>query len=169
MRRATRSLGALLILTSLTIAHPATADEPDALMPVCDANGISCGSVVDNADGLRLAEIYGLDIGSVLDEADVDRLLQAHADAEAAAKRADTIWDRLAQCESGGNWASTVGFYEGGLQFHPQTWDRNKPSGYPDAAYQASREQQIVVGERVRDRQGWGAWPHCARKLGLIE
>lgn len=78
-----------------------------------------------------------------------------------------TVWDRLAQCESGGNWASSVGLYEGGLQFHPSTWDRNKPSGYPDAAYQASRAQQIQVAERVLARQGWGAWPSCASKLGL--
>lgn len=78
-----------------------------------------------------------------------------------------TVWDRLAQCESGGNWASSVGLYEGGLQFHPSTWDRNKPSGYPDAAYQASRAQQIQVAERVLARQGWGAWPACASKLGL--
>jgi hypothetical protein len=34
-------------------------------------------------------------------------------------------------------------------------------------AYQASREQQIVVAERVRASQGWGAWPACTRKLGL--
>lgn len=78
-----------------------------------------------------------------------------------------TVWDRLARCESGGNWASSVGLYEGGLQFHPSTWDRNKPSGYPDAAYQASRAQQIQVAERVLAQQGWGAWPSCASELGL--
>lgn len=78
-----------------------------------------------------------------------------------------TVWDRLARCESGGNWASSTGRYEGGLQFHPSTWDRNKPAGYPDAAYQASREQQIHVAERVLARQGWGAWPACASSLGL--
>lgn len=79
----------------------------------------------------------------------------------------DTVWDRLARCESGGNWAASHGLYEGGLQFHPSTWDANKPSGYPDHAYQATREQQIAVGERVRARQGWGAWPACASELGL--
>lgn len=78
-----------------------------------------------------------------------------------------TVWDRLARCESSGNWASSVGLYEGGLQFHPSTWDRSKPAGYPDAAYQASREQQIAVAERVLARQGWGAWPACASELGL--
>lgn len=83
------------------------------------------------------------------------------------------VWDRLAQCESHGewdygphsNWGS--GIYEGGLQFHPNTWDAYKLAGYPAAAYQATREQQIVVGERVLAAQGWGAWPACSRELGL--
>ena len=34
-------------------------------------------------------------------------------------------------------------------------------------AYQASREQQITVAERVLASQGWGAWPACSAKLGL--
>ena len=78
----------------------------------------------------------------------------------------DSVWDRLAQCESGGNW-HLDGAYDGGLQFHPDTWNRWKPSGYPAYAYQASREQQIVVGKRLHAARGWSPWPACARKLGL--
>lgn len=78
-----------------------------------------------------------------------------------------SVWDRLAQCESGGNWSHRGGTYHGGLQFHPDTWTRHKPSGYPQYAYQATREQQIVVGERVQASQGWAAWPHCSRVVGL--
>lgn len=77
-----------------------------------------------------------------------------------------SVWDRLARCEAGGNWSHN-GYYDGGLQFHPDTWTRNKPSGYPEYAWQASREQQIVVGKRVQAAQGWAAWPACSRKLGL--
>lgn len=88
-------------------------------------------------------------------------------EAAAPAVASGSVWDRLAQCEAGGNWASTVGTYEGGLQFHPSTWDAYKPAGYPGAAYEASREQQIAVGELVLADQGWGAWPACSRKLGL--
>ncbi len=77
-------------------------------------------------------------------------------------------WDELAECESNGNWrANTGNGYHGGLQFHPDTWNRHKPSGYPQYAYQASREQQIAVGERVQASQGWAAWPHCSRVVGL--
>lgn len=75
------------------------------------------------------------------------------------------IWDRLAQCEAGGNWHINA-YHDGGLQFHPSTWSAYKPAGYPAFAYQASREQQIVVGQRVLASQGWRAWPTCSRIIG---
>jgi hypothetical protein len=81
-------------------------------------------------------------------------------------------WDVLAQCESHGEWdygphsGWGSGLFEGGLQFHPDTWDAYKPAGYPEAAYQASREQQILVAERVLAEQGLAAWPACTRELG---
>lgn len=78
----------------------------------------------------------------------------------------DSVWDRLAQCESHGNWAAQ-GTYHGGLQFHPDTWNRWKPEGYPAYAYEASREQQIEVGKRLHAARGWSPWPHCAGELGL--
>lgn len=78
----------------------------------------------------------------------------------------DRVWDRLAQCESLGNWAAH-GAYHGGLQFHPDTWNRWKPDGYPTYAYEASREQQIEVGKRLQAARGWSPWPHCAEELGL--
>jgi len=78
-----------------------------------------------------------------------------------------SVWDQLAQCESGGNWASR-GTYHGGLQFHPDTWNRWKPAGYPQYAYEATRDQQIEVGKRLQAAQGWYPWPHCAHALGLL-
>lgn len=76
-------------------------------------------------------------------------------------------WDALAACESSGNWSTNTGNgYSGGLQFLPATWQAYKPPGYPARAHQASREQQIVVGQRVLRAQGWKAWPACSRKTG---
>lgn len=71
-------------------------------------------------------------------------------------------WDRIAQCESGGNWhANTGNGYYGGLQFSLGTWRAHGGVGRPD---QASREQQIAVAERVRKASGgYGAWPHCGK------
>jgi len=78
----------------------------------------------------------------------------------------NSVWDRLAQCESGGNWAINTGNgYSGGLQFLPSTWRAYGGSG---SAHNASREEQIRVAENVRDDVGFGAWPQCARKLGLL-
>ena len=77
-------------------------------------------------------------------------------------------WDALAQCESGGRWDyNGSSGYDGGLQFHPDTWTRNKPAGYPQYAWQASAAQQIEVGKVIQRRSGWGAWPSCSAKLGL--
>jgi len=77
-----------------------------------------------------------------------------------------SIWDSLAQCESGGNWAIATGngFY-GGLQFTLQSWQAVGGSGMPN---QASREEQIARGQALQAIQGWGAWPGCAAKLGLL-
>jgi LysM repeat protein len=76
-----------------------------------------------------------------------------------------TVWDRLAQCESGGNWAINTGNgYSGGLQFTPGTWQANGGTGSPQ---NASRAEQIRVAQRVQASQGWGAWPACSAKLGL--
>ena len=77
-----------------------------------------------------------------------------------------SVWDRLAQCESGGNWAINTGNgYYGGLQFNLQTWRAYGGAGYP---HTSSRETQIAVATRLRDaRGGYGAWPSCSAKLGL--
>lgn len=80
----------------------------------------------------------------------------------------DSDWDRLAHCESGGNWGINTGNgYEGGLQFSSGTWNANGGGEYAPTANHASREQQIAVAERVLARQGWGAWPSCSSALGL--
>ncbi|GAB2654609.1 resuscitation-promoting factor Rpf1 domain-containing protein [Nocardia goodfellowii] len=80
----------------------------------------------------------------------------------------DSDWDRLAQCEAGGNWGINTGNgFHGGLQFSPSTWNAHGGKEYAPTAYQASREQQIAVAEKVLASQGWGAWPSCSSSLGL--
>ncbi|WP_426242223.1 ubiquitin-like domain-containing protein [Nocardioides sp. LHG3406-4] len=78
----------------------------------------------------------------------------------------NTVWDALAQCESGGNWAINTGNgYYGGLQFNLGTWQAYGGSGLPS---QASRETQIAIATKLRDASGgYGAWPGCSAKLGL--
>ncbi|MCQ9333135.1 DUF3235 domain-containing protein [Corynebacterium phoceense] len=80
----------------------------------------------------------------------------------------DSDWDRLAQCESGGNWAINTGNgYHGGLQFSASTWQAYGGGEFAPTANQATREQQIAVAERTLAAQGWGAWPACSASLGL--
>lgn len=77
----------------------------------------------------------------------------------------NSVWDRLAMCESGGNWHINTGNgYYGGLQFSLSSWRGVGGSGYP---HQASREEQIRRAEMLRASGGWGHWPACSLKLGL--
>ena len=77
-----------------------------------------------------------------------------------------SVWDRLAECESGGNWSINTGNgYYGGLQFSLGTWQAYGGSGYP---HENSKAEQIRIATKVRDaRGGYGDWPACAAKLGL--
>lgn len=76
-----------------------------------------------------------------------------------------STWDRVAQCESGGNWHINTGNgYYGGLQFSLGTWHANGGSGNPAAA---SRSEQIRVAENTLASQGPGAWPVCGPRAGL--
>lgn len=88
--------------------------------------------------------------------------------APTASAAPDSDWDRLAQCESGGNWHINTGNgYYGGLQFSAQTWRSFGGGQFAPYAHQATREQQIYVAEKVLAQQGWGAWPACSARLGL--
>lgn len=81
---------------------------------------------------------------------------------------AEGVWDRLAACETGGRWSyDGPSGYDGGLQFHPDTWIAYGGGEYAPTADRASRAQQITVAERVQAGQGWDAWPACAAELGL--
>lgn len=107
-------------------------------------------------------------------------------DPDGAAGDQRSVWDRLADCESGdrdehgsprpgsARWDYGIDFahagyeqFEGGLNFAPGTWDAYRDPGMPDHAGRAPRASQIRVAERVLEAQGWQAWPVCSRLLGL--
>ncbi|MFG3204692.1 transglycosylase family protein [Streptomyces sp. NPDC048192] len=84
-----------------------------------------------------------------------------------AAAADDGVWDRIAQCESGGNWHINTGNgYYGGLQFSAGTWRAYGGTAYAPTADQASRQAQIAVAGKVQQAQGWGAWPVCSARAG---
>jgi LysM repeat protein len=77
----------------------------------------------------------------------------------------NTVWDRIAQCESGGNWSINTGNgYYGGLQFTLSSWRGVGGTGYPN---QASRLEQIKRAQILQSRSGWGNWPACTARLGI--
>lgn len=86
----------------------------------------------------------------------------------AASAAPDSAWDRLAECESGGDWGIDTGNgYYGGVQFSPSTWRAFGGGEFASNAHQATRGEQIVVAERTLAVQGWNAWPSCSRSTGV--
>ena len=74
------------------------------------------------------------------------------------------VWDRIAKCESGGNWSINTGNgYYGGLQFSLATWRSVGGPGYP---HENSKAVQIKYAEILQKRSGWGQWS-CAAKVGV--
>lgn len=68
----------------------------------------------------------------------------------------DSVWDKIAKCESGGNWSINSGNgYYGGLQFSAATW---KSVGGPGLPHENSREVQIKYAKILQARSGWGQW-----------
>ena len=76
------------------------------------------------------------------------------------------VWGALAQCESGGNPATNTGNgYYGLYQFSLSTWRAMGGSGLPS---EASAAEQTQRAQALQARSGWGQWPACAAKLGLL-
>lgn len=135
---------AFALLAVLASAAPANANNTSAAAPIVQTIGQEAG--------------YRLWVQSVWKA----RLVRA----QRLAVR-DTVWDRLAECETGGNWRHRTPTYQGGLGFYHGSWDAYRPRRFPREAYLATREEQIAVGKRILADVGWGAWPACSVRLGL--
>ncbi|MGH3474816.1 MAG: transglycosylase family protein [Aeromicrobium sp.] len=80
----------------------------------------------------------------------------ARGTAEAPSVASGSVWDKIAECESGGNWSINTGNgYYGGLQFSAATWHS---VGGPGLPHEHSRETQIKYAEILQKRSGWGQW-----------
>ncbi len=88
----------------------------------------------------------------------------------AGSAKAASVWDSVAQCESGGNWSINTGNgYYGGLQFSQSTWAGYGGRAYAPRADLASKSAQITIAQKVLASQGPGAWPVCSRRAGLSQ
>jgi hypothetical protein len=91
---------------------------------------------------------------------------QQAAEQTAEKSSRDSVWDSIASCETQGNWSMQGPSFSGGVGFANNTWSSFGGTEFAPNAGQATREQQIIVAERVRARVGMGAWG-CAKRLGL--
>ncbi|WP_016907897.1 transglycosylase family protein [Streptomyces xiaopingdaonensis] len=90
------------------------------------------------------------------------------AGAQLAHAAPQDVWNKVAACESSGNWSINTGNgYYGGLQFTQSTWEAYGGGAYAARADLASKDQQIAVAEKVLRGQGAGAWPNCGPNSGL--
>ncbi|MFC8096449.1 transglycosylase family protein [Streptomyces sp. NPDC057301] len=87
----------------------------------------------------------------------------------ASASAADgTVWDKVAECESGGSWSTDEGNgHYGGLQLTQDDWEQYGGLDYAPRPDLASRSQQIAVAQEILADQGTKPWGTCAVLNGL--
>jgi uncharacterized protein YabE (DUF348 family) len=83
----------------------------------------------------------------------------ANTGAAAPAMMNEAMWDKIAQCEAGGNWSINTGNgYYGGLQFNIQTWLGAGGGAYAPNASLATKAQQIDIANRIYAQRGLQPW-----------
>lgn len=148
-------------------AEPTYVDDPEA--PEGDETVVEEGTPGTKEVTRTVTTVNGQEESStVINEVEITAAKPATISRGTKTVAANSVWDQLAQCESGGNWAINTGNgFSGGLQFHPQTWLAYGGGAFSGDASGASREQQISIAEKVQAAQGWGAWPACTASLGI--
>ena len=90
--------------------------------------------------------------------------------ATATPASAGSVWDKVAQCETGQRWkTNSVPGYSGGLGFLHSSWSGYGGKKYAKRAHQASKAEQIAVARRILADVGRGAWPTCGRRANLTK
>lgn len=83
----------------------------------------------------------------------------ANTGAAAPGMMNEAMWDKIAQCESTGNWSINTGNgYYGGLQFNIQTWIGAGGGAYAPNASLATKAQQIDIANRIYAQRGLQPW-----------
>jgi LysM repeat protein len=170
-----------------------TVQAGDTLAAIARANGLDWGTLYDlNADQLaspslifpgQALQLTGTAPASTDTAADTSTETTAETSADTTSETTTSettttsdpvepqgtvslaTWDRLAECESNGDWSINTGNgYYGGLQFALSSWEWVGGEGYP---HEASKAEQIARAEILLERQGWNAWPACSSALGL--
>jgi len=90
--------------------------------------------------------------------------------AGSASAASNGTWDKVAICETGGQWGANTGngFY-GGLAITQDTWDTYGGDAFAKRPDLATRDQQIAVAEKILADLGPNAWPGCESDTGLLK
>ena len=181
------SIGGLALMAPLAArsADPIPVEVADSLLPVSDTPQVLAdrgglagrqGSLAAGATLRHEAEELRPEAMPTPATAPMEATLHSVATPEPVAVApqrvvtydGDSVWDDLARCESGGNWAINTGNgYYGGLQFSLGTWQGYGGTDFAAYPHEATREEQIIVAERLRAARGYAPWPACSAKLGL--
>lgn len=181
MLRLRRIVASTLLASSTIVASSATAQElPNELPTPAELQPIIAPALAERAArdiGEWVAAVQYIE--QVAAELEAQRIAaeeeaRRQAEARRASARASTsvpssgrtpdyssgstMYDSIAQCESGGNWSINTGNgYYGGLQFLQSTWESAGGLEYAPRADLATREQQIAVASRLPR----SSWPNC--------
>lgn len=120
------------------------------------------GSGAESATNPKNQPSSGSGNSSDANPADPSEPVQAPTEKPPLNLEREEMWDRIAKCESGGNWSINTGNgHYGGLQFKLQTWRSVGGHEFAEYPHQASREEQITVANRLYEKQGTQPWS-CA-------
>ena len=170
-RRAARRTAGLVGALALGISATAAGVSLNPTTPPQSAGASEA------TEGRRTADLTGVELAAARRSVavrPVEGALTTHADTATAhrqmaaaieAARAAALtpktgvdWDGIAECETGGNWSMQGSSYSGGVGFANTTWNGFGGREFAPNAGQASREQQIVVAERVYAEYGLSGW-----------
>ena len=143
-------------------------DEPDEQRPD-DRLSVGETRVVERVTGTRWVtyslELHdGREVGRTPISAVPVKRARPHIDFYGT--KYNPLWDDMAQCETGGNWKASGYDYQGGLGIYFQNWNHYGGLAFAPTAGQATKYEQIIVAERIREEHGWHAWG-CAKRIGL--
>jgi uncharacterized protein YabE (DUF348 family) len=124
--------------------------------------------LVDGREAARTLVSEAVSVQPVTEKVTVGTKAKPAATAAAAGSNTGTaapammneaMWDKIAQCESTGNWSINSGNgYYGGLQFDIRTWIGSGGGAYAPNASLATKAQQIDIANRVYAQRGLQPW-----------
>lgn len=149
-------MGSGALLTTLVVglawaAQPGASAEPSRARPTL--------RLLDerSAAPLPVDAALATHAAAAAHEAAVEQLLAVAATA-LPPPHTGVDWDAIARCETGGNWHMQGSRFSGGVGFANTTWTGFGGREFAPNAGQATREEQIVVAERVYARYGLSGW-----------